>query len=324
MTQEAKPAFRYSYATHEAAEAHDVLRRLYVGHEFRLHRVARRFNYRQEAAGTGPIVVGRVRYGMDADVRLEPLDHLLIVALRAGRLETRDGRDVTRTGPGDVLLHQVGRPLTNICLHFDLDSVNLELPAVTEVAAARTGIDPAHFRFEAMTPVSASMSRLWQDTTAYLNRLFTGPEEHWAGPLAARAAADLAASVALATFPNTAMAVSRGSGGARLTAGPVRRAVSFIETHVGEPITATRIAEAARVTPRALQAAFRRHLGTTPTAYLRQARLDRAHRDLLAADPARGDTVTAIARRWGFLHSGRFAADYRAAHGRSPGETLRA
>ncbi|QLQ38411.1 AraC family transcriptional regulator [Micromonospora robiginosa] len=323
MTEDAGSPFRYSYTTHEAGEAHDVLRRLYVGHDFRLHRVGRRFTYQQEAAGAGPIVVGRVRYGMDADIRLEPLDHLLIIVMRTGRLETRDRRDVTRTGPGDVLLHQVGRPLTNICLNFDLDSVNLDRATVTEVAAARTGIDPAHFRFEAMTPVSVAMSRLWRDTTAYLTQIFTGPQEHWGSPLAVRAAADLAASVALATFPNTAMAVSRHSGGVTLTAAPVRRAVSFIETHAGEPITATRIAEAARVTPRALQAAFRRHLGITPTAYLRRARLDRAHRDLTAAGRAAGDTVAAIARRWGYLHTGRFAADYRAAYGRSPGDTLR-
>ncbi|MFI5838014.1 AraC family transcriptional regulator [Micromonospora sp. NPDC051300] len=155
MTEDVGSPFRYSYATQEAAKAHDVLRRLYVGHDFRLHRVGRRFSYQQEAAGAGPIVVGRVRYGMDADVRLEPLDHLLIV------------------------------------------------------------------------------------------------------------------------------------------------------------------------TPRALQTAFRRHLGITPTAYLRRVRLDRAHRDLTAARRAEGDTVAAIARRWGYLHTGRFAADYRAAYGRPPGDTLR-
>ena len=107
-----------------------------------------------------------------------------------------------------------------------------------------------------------------------------------------------------------------------LATGPVRRAVSFIETHAGEAITATQIADAARVTPRALQTAFRRHLGTTPMAYLRRTRLDRSHQDLLDADPTQGDTVAAIANRWGYVHAGRFAADYRTAYGRSPTVTL--
>jgi AraC-like DNA-binding protein len=47
------------------------------------------------------------------------------------------------------------------------------------------------------------------------------------------------------------------------------------------------------------------------------------HGALLAADPARGDTVSGIARLWGFAHPGRFAALYARAYGESPGLTLR-
>ena len=57
--------------------------------------------------------------------------------------------------------------------------------------------------------------------------------------------------------------------------------------------------------------------------YLRQVRLDRAHQDLLAADPTAGITVAAIARRWGFSRPDRFAAAYRTAYGRPPRHTLR-
>ncbi|WP_433652462.1 helix-turn-helix transcriptional regulator [Micromonospora zamorensis] len=83
------------------------------------------------------------------------------------------------------------------------------------------------------------------------------------------------------------------------------------------------IAAAAGVHPRALQFAFRRHLDTAPTNYVRKVRLDRAHRDLQNADPSTGVTVTMIANRWGFTHLGRFSADYRSAYGISPSRTLR-
>jgi AraC-like DNA-binding protein len=66
------------------------------------------------------------------------------------------------------------------------------------------------------------------------------------------------------------------------------------------------LAAAISVTPRSVQYTFRRHLGTTPLEYLRRVRLDRAHRDLHAADPA-VDTVMAIAGRWRFGHVGRFS-----------------
>jgi transcriptional regulator GlxA family with amidase domain len=56
--------------------------------------------------------------------------------------------------------------------------------------------------------------------------------------------------------------------------------------------------------------------------YLRQVRLSGAHEDLLTADPD-DTTVTAVARKWGFGHYGRLAADYRRRFGGKPSETLR-
>ena len=57
--------------------------------------------------------------------------------------------------------------------------------------------------------------------------------------------------------------------------------------------------------------------------YLRQVRLDRAHCQLVAADPER-DSVTAVSYQWGFASSSRFAAYYRSVYGVSPSSTLHA
>ena len=103
----------------------------------------------------------------------------------------------------------------------------------------------------------------------------------------------------------------------------MRLAVTYIETHAGEDLCLLDIARAALITPRALQYAFRRNLDITPLGYLRRVRLDRAHIDLLNADPTGGDTVASIAMRWYFLHQGNFAAAYRDAYGTTPRQTLR-
>ncbi|MEU4530147.1 AraC family transcriptional regulator [Micromonospora ureilytica] len=317
------PTSRHRYVTHDVSQAHDVIRQRCAGLELWSHSVANPFTYREEMVDVGSILVTRTQCAMDVEIHLEPLADLLIIAMVSGRAEARDGRHEARAGPGQVLLQRPGRPLVNIGQHFDLYSINLDLAMVTEAATERTGIDPGDFRFEAMTPVSDELGQFWHHTAAHIYRLFTGPAEPLRSPLVIRAATDLAASAALAAFPNTAMTLSYRLDASPLATGPVRRAVSFIETHAGEAITATQIADAARVTPRALQAAFRRHLGTTPMAYLRRTRLDRSHQDLLDADPTQ-DTVAAIAHRWGYVHAGRFAADYRAAYGRSPTVTLHA
>jgi len=109
----------------------------------------------------------------------------------------------------------------------------------------------------------------------------------------------------------------------RVEAEVLRRAVEYITLSAQEPIGISDIARAAGVGPRALQLAFRRYADTTPWAYVRSVRLDRAHHDLEAADPRR-DTVLAIANRWGFTNRSRFSAEYRAAYGETPADTLRA
>jgi AraC-like DNA-binding protein len=102
----------------------------------------------------------------------------------------------------------------------------------------------------------------------------------------------------------------------------MRSAIAFIETCAAEPIGLAEIAGAAQISPRALQAAFRKHLGTTPLGHLHAVRMARVHADLLAAQPGDGQTVSAVANRWGFSQLSRFARDYKQRYGVSPRQTL--
>jgi AraC-like DNA-binding protein len=102
----------------------------------------------------------------------------------------------------------------------------------------------------------------------------------------------------------------------------IRLAIDAIEAHAADIVTVADIARAAGLSVRALDAGFRRHVGIPPMKYLRQVRLAKVHRGLLTSDPS-STTATAIAHRWGFLHYGRFAAEYRLVYGCAPAETLR-
>jgi AraC family ethanolamine operon transcriptional activator len=75
------------------------------------------------------------------------------------------------------------------------------------------------------------------------------------------------------------------------------------------------------VCERSLRYAFRDLLDTTPTAYLKAQRLNRAHHALRQADPSRV-LVKQVALANGFWHLGQFAADYKRLFGESPSETL--
>jgi AraC-like DNA-binding protein len=103
---------------------------------------------------------------------------------------------------------------------------------------------------------------------------------------------------------------------------PIRNAVDYIGSHSSEIETVADIATAVGLSVRALDDGFQRYVGTPPMAYLRLVRLTRAHDELVEADPDDA-TVTTVARKWGFGHYGRFAADYQRRFGCKPSETLR-
>ncbi|WP_106817007.1 helix-turn-helix transcriptional regulator [Microbacterium timonense] len=99
----------------------------------------------------------------------------------------------------------------------------------------------------------------------------------------------------------------------------VRRAIAYMEAHAHEAITIDDVAEAAGISTRGLQYAFRRALDETPLEHLRRLRLAGAHAEL-----QRGTAVSVAdtARRWGFASPSRFAKHYREAYGRAPRQTM--
>jgi AraC-like DNA-binding protein len=110
-----------------------------------------------------------------------------------------------------------------------------------------------------------------------------------------------------------------GPGGA--LPADVVRVLRWASGHPGEPAGLAALARIARVPPRTLEAHFRRFLGTTPLAWLREARLTHAHRALVASDGAA--SVSQVAAGSGFTQLGRFAARYCRRFGELPSDTLR-
>ena len=176
-------------------------------------------------------------------------------------------------------------------------------------------------------PYSAEAAAQVRRMAETIGDSFAAQPEAKSFPLVTASAARMLAASVLAAFPNTAFPATASPGPAirdRRDARPetLRRAIAFIEAHPAADITVAGIAAACRVSPRAVQLAFRRHLDTTPMAYVRQVRLACAHQDLVNGGP-RGDTVTEIAARWGFASPSQFASAYRASYGRTPSSVLR-
>ncbi len=285
-------------------------------------------------SGLAPGTVLRTRRTMLGDVAFdhselpmklsfvaEPFERLTVLHVRAGLME-REGGVSERSGPGDItVVADPGVPFVVRTVNGVMDTVTLDLALFRGVAANSPDSVPAQLHFTSYRPTSPAAARAWRITVAHARSISANPDAA-ASPLIVGSVRRLLAASALATFPNTVVPAVGPRDRTDATPTTLRRAIAFVEARAGDDIGLADIAGAANVTPRAVQIAFRRHLDTTPMAYLRRVRLDRAREQLRTAGPGQGATVTTIATRWGFASPSRFTAYYRAVYGELPSHTL--
>jgi AraC-like DNA-binding protein len=97
--------------------------------------------------------------------------------------------------------------------------------------------------------------------------------------------------------------------------------LQWIDVHLQSPINLTQLETISGYSRRNLQLAFQQRFGCGPIQWIRQQRLERVRRDLLAAEP--GETIAMIAARYGFSSTSVFSRDFRASFGLRPSELLR-
>jgi transcriptional regulator GlxA family with amidase domain len=100
-----------------------------------------------------------------------------------------------------------------------------------------------------------------------------------------------------------------------------RRAEEYLRQHADRPFVLQELCHILRTSPRTLELGFHEVYGISLKAYLQALRFNGARHDLRVSDP-RTTSVKAVALRWGFLHFGRFAVNYRRWFGESPSNTL--
>jgi AraC-like DNA-binding protein len=98
-----------------------------------------------------------------------------------------------------------------------------------------------------------------------------------------------------------------------------RQAEEFMRANADLPITMADVAGAAGMSVRSLARSFQKYRSSAPRVFLRQMRLERAHRMLLL--PQTSSSVSKVAFDCGFVHLGRFSKYYSEHFGELPSET---
>lgn len=289
-----------SYATDEPEEAEEVISAAYVDVDLSLADDGDPFRFAFDRFDGDAFQLDTMDIAARAAVSYEPDQEYVVSTVRQGTLRVLQRGADERFLPGEVAL--IGRPAAKTRAEFaDLREGVVQLGAASLRAAA--GLDPAGEalpELASIRPISEAHARTWRRAVDFA-ALTMSEDPAAASPLVVGATERLLAELVLATFPNRAHPPPAARD--HTDAGPpatLRRAVAFIEANAEGDIGIEDIAAAARVSRRAVQQSFRRHLDTTPTGYLRRVRLDAAHRELLDAAPGEGLTVTEVAYRWGF------------------------
>ena len=271
----------------------------------------------------GPVTMDQTTFDTELDVDVGPVGKLVFGHVGNGAVGFRTaGAEHWHSNGGVYLAAQPEHLRTTMVRGGVHRQAVIDLALPGQVAGTEPGRTERPVRFTGYEAFSSSAARTWRRTYAYARDIVDDLPGTAGYELVVGNVARLLVATALATFPNNALADPTIEDRHDGHAATLHRAVSFIDDNAHRDITIADVAEAAYVTIRAVQHAFQRHMGTTPTAYLRRVRLDHAHRELVAADPAE-QTVTGIAYRWGFPSPSRFAVYYRDVYGVPPGHTLR-
>ena len=265
--------------------------------------------------------VRTLRYG--TEVTIDPGrrgDHYLMQLPLRGRADVRCGANHVASDCGMLSVLQ---PQAPTLMHWsaDCDMVLLQVPSDVVQRRVRRDADkpcpqPLNLGASRREPHVAAWWKAAEDIIANLDQ----HGEHWLGHRAAKASMEeflLSAFTALLQPPpNHAASDTVVRSDERC----LRRAKDYIHAHLNQALLLDDIARAACTSPRTLEAVFKRHEATSPLNYARTARLQAVHDTLRKGE---GRSVTDVALSHGFVHMGRFAAQYRRQFGCPPSQTWR-
>jgi len=307
-------------------EVHDHMSRMFCPHDLRIEGGNPPIAFRHHQASLRSVTFNATDYGNPYGrvvVNIPPMSELYLVQFSlSGVAQIAQGNSVVELLPGQMCVldpeAQVKQTFGEGYKHF---TVKIAKSGLESVLTQELGFRPKelHFSSEPVRLEGAAAA------FAHLVRTICDDLDHGiAGFNHARACGSVEEALQrllLAAVPHN---YSQLFDTPPSSPAPyyVRRVEDYIHEHAREAIALEEMIAVSGVSARSLHAGFRRFRDTTPMVYLKNHRLDLAHRQLkIAAD--QGLSVTEIAFSCGFTHLSKFARDYLERFGERPSATLK-
>jgi AraC-like DNA-binding protein len=278
----------------------------------------------QRAGGYGPVIVAENRIDADMDINCGALRSTYRVNVPwSGHFESTHRGSSLIAGPGTAVLYQPeGDAGSRWVAGSRLLSVRIDRRVVEDALSDTLGRQlTSQIDFTSCISTGSAITDSWVNMLSLFAEQLFRADSVLTQPMVGLPFVDSLVHGLLLAAEHPYRSVVAGEAqiiGPR----PIRTAVEVIEEEAHLPLTVSAIAARCHVSVRALQQDFRRYVGTSPMAYLREVRLRRAHQSLLESDPS-VTSVASVAYQWGFTNFGRFAAAHTARYDEPPAATLR-
>lgn len=198
--------------------------------------------------------------------------------------------------------------------HHVLANVEIHLDQIDSEALRTFACSLYETRMAPVVPMSESTAQRFRDVLRHALSITVTQTERERAVVVQGAMLSVLSEALESDAPGLERSVAPHASHAALVAA-TQRCLEIAETC---PLSIAELCGQLGVSRRTIQYAFQHVLNLNPVAYLRAVRLNYVRRALRA-----GDSVTAAATKWGFLHLGSFAQDYRSMFGELPSDTVR-
>jgi AraC-like DNA-binding protein len=281
------------------------------------------FSLTRRSAGVCAISLSEWVVGSEMSVRGEQCRSYRVLAVHSGHMESEHRRISVSAGPGTAVVYPPdGAGAARWAAGSKVTCFKIEHHAVEHALRNALGREvTSRIDFTPIMPMTAPATQGWINMLVLFKQQLIRSDGLLHQPLVGMPFVEALVSGFLLAAEHSQLGdLMRG---ARLVAPRVvRTAVEIIEEEAHLPLTVSSIAERCHISVRSLQESFRNYMNTSPTAYLREVRLRRAHHCLLESDPST-TSVASVAYAWGFTNPGRFATAHKARYDEPPAATLR-
>lgn len=313
---------RLRYRTRDLEAAHDRVAETFSDHDIRVSETEA-LDFRLDLVPTPRLTIGRMAYGTQAVIHGPPIGRAYHINLPVTGGSTVAQKGIRRTFRAGTAGAAFG-PDAPVMVGWSADSwqYHIKLPKdQLEAHAAKLIGRPIDERidFDLTFDLETSAGQSLLATARFLHAELSRDGGVSAIPKACYELESALMTQLLMVVPNRLTPeLHRKPEQSRRA--KIREVIGYLDDHIDGQLTTADLAAIAGLSERVLQAGFSEVVGMSPSAYLRNARLDRAHLELISGT---SDSVTDVAARWGFYHPGRFAKQYRDRFGTSPSATMR-